>query len=279
MAKLPSDNFENFTLASAIEDTVCWKSEVLCDGFRSKEESVISSGINICNLMTKTQSYGFPHCQSNFRFDPTSFKGVGDIDDIKNYVLQQCKKAGFSASSCNTRKKKRGYRLGAADICCKHRKFLKENETPKYKTTKAVSKETQCPFQIRIFCHEDDEFWYLSCIDNKGCHPGLHKGHCFIPPDHLMSTSKEINDEDIEEFQFFSFVQSNQKDLLKAVEGNVEMQAQLKKDLIELQVKYAAIQRNASKNTVSEVSKLVSLNSVTKTATSSKRKRRLHEYC
>jgi len=112
--------------------------------------------------------------------------------------LQQCKKAGFEAGPHETRKKRNGNRLGSFSIYCKHRHYLRKNETAKYRTTRACNKESQCPFQIRIFCDVEDECWYLSSTYHESCKPCLHNRHPFILPNLLISSSQEINEKDIE---------------------------------------------------------------------------------
>lgn len=100
-----TDSFE--CLRKAITDAGEWPCEIRCHGY-SIHKPLLLDEYNICEYLVHS-----PHLTSseltltelklwqgsNFKFDPTEFHGQDHRQDIKKYIINACKLAGFKVEA------------------------------------------------------------------------------------------------------------------------------------------------------------------------------------
>ena len=171
-----------------------WKSVIHFKGI-VQPNTLVASEHNLSDFMHDPgfMGYSFPAVLSNFMFDPSVYNGPEAYTDLSKAIQMACKNSGFKTSRGSTcRPKPRGKKLASLHFICEHgRKSVtalkQQNISLKYKTSRPMSEEEQCPFQLKVFCAKHDRCWYLQPTYENHSASCVHKGHVQLLPEKVRT--------------------------------------------------------------------------------------------
>jgi hypothetical protein len=134
--------------------------------------------------------YGFPAVLSNFMSDPSVYSGPEAYTELSKAIQMACKNSGFKTSGGSTcRPKPRGNRLASLHFICERGRksvtALKQHNILKCNTSRPMSEEERCPFQLKVFCAKHDNCWYLQPTYENHSASCVRKGRVQLLPEEV----------------------------------------------------------------------------------------------
>jgi hypothetical protein len=190
-----------------LQSVLQWTCEIKCEGVSITSPSKVNT-YNICDFMNPISTSNtstteasetkpelcserapFLRAGSNFRFNPSVFKGMESTESIKRYLIEKCREAGFKCEFHTKKVRPRATHKSPSKTCtidftCAHNKksyetikVSKNTIRPGAQSRRPIEEKDRCPFKFTIFCQKDDSLWYLSIKPNQQSNAGLHCGH------------------------------------------------------------------------------------------------------